>query len=94
MTSRIDQIRASLRALCPDEIQVTDQSHLHAGHPGARDGRGHFHVRIVSDKFTGKSLLSRHRMVYAELGTLMETDIHALGIEALTRDEATAKEKT
>ena len=92
MSSRVDQIRARLQALSPQEIHVTDQSHLHAGHPGARDGRGHFHLRIVSDEFTGKSLLSRHRMVYAELGSLMETDIHALSIEALTQDEAAIKE--
>lgn len=92
MSDRITQIRARLEALRPDQIQITDQSHLHAGHPGARDGRGHFHLRIVTDKFAGHSRLNRHRMVYAELGELMDTDIHALGIEALTPEEANLEE--
>lgn len=92
MSEREHQIRARLQALCPDEIHITDQSHLHAGHPGAQDGRGHFHVRIVTEKFAGQNQLTRHRMIYSELGDLMETDIHALGIEALTPDEANLEE--
>lgn len=70
------------RAFAPTELEVRDDSHRHAGHAGARDGRGHFHVRIVSDAFAGMAPLARHRAVYAALGTLMQTDIHALSIDA------------
>ena len=90
--ARIEAIRRKLgAALEPQAIEVTDDSHMHAGHPGARDGRGHFSVTIVSSEFTGKRPLTRHRLVYDALGTLMQTDIHALAIEALTPDEAGRK---
>ena len=71
----------------PLELEVRDDSAAHAGHAGARDGRGHFAVRIVSLAFDGESRLARHRMVYTALGDLMQTDIHALSITALTPDE-------
>ena len=86
--SRVDRIRAALEdALQPQALDVIDDSHRHAGHEGARDGRGHFTVRIVSDAFAGKLPLARHRAVYAALGNMMETDIHALSIEARTSSE-------
>ena len=71
----------------PAELLIKDQSQLHAGHAGARDGRGHFDVTIVSDAFEGQNRIRRHRMVYDALGDLLETDIHALRIKALTRAE-------
>ena len=71
-----------------DGIAVRDDSHLHIGHAGARDGRGHFSVRVVSPAFDGKAALARHRAVYAALGDLMASDIHALSIDALTPAEA------
>ena len=81
--SRIEQIRTALEAaLSPSLLVVTDDSHKHAGHEGARDGRGHFHVQIVSEAFAGLSPLARHRAIYAALGNMMETDIHALSIQA------------
>lgn len=87
--SRVDRIRAALEdTLQPQALDVIDDSHRHAGHEGARDGRGHFTVRIVSDAFAGKLPLARHRAVYAALGDMMETDIHALSIEARTPSEA------
>ena len=70
----------------PSHLLVKDQSHLHAGHAGAQDGRGHFDVTIVSAAFEGKRPLARHRLIYDALGTLMETDIHALRIQANTPD--------
>ena len=80
---RVAVIESRLRsALQPSELQVIDESHKHAGHAGARDGRGHFAVRIVSVAFAGKPPLARHRLVYAALGELMQTDIHALSIQA------------
>lgn len=75
-------------ALAPSEIEVLDESHLHKGHAGARDGKGHFRVRIVSDKFAGLRPLERHRLVYDAVGDLMQTDIHALAVAAVTEDEA------
>ncbi|GAB3331731.1 BolA family protein [Marilutibacter aestuarii] len=81
--ARLAAIRAALeRALSPLELQVVDDSARHAGHAGARDGRGHFNVDVVSAVFEGMAPLARHRAVYAALGSLMETDIHALSINA------------
>jgi BolA protein len=89
---RIGRIRSRLTAvLQPAELDITDESHLHEGHAGARDGRGHFRVRIISDKFDGLSPLQRHRLVYDAVGDLMETDIHALSIQALTGAELARK---
>ncbi|MDP2325048.1 MAG: BolA family protein [Gammaproteobacteria bacterium] len=70
--------------LDPEVLEITNESHLHAGHAGARDGRGHFHVRIVSARFLGLSRLAQHRLVYDALGDLMVTDIHALRISSET----------
>ncbi|MCC5089150.1 BolA family transcriptional regulator [Xanthomonas campestris] len=87
--SRVDRIRAALQAaLAPVELEVVDDSHRHAGHAGAQDGRGHFNVRVVSSVFAGKAPLARHRAVYAAVGEMMQTDIHALSIEALAPGES------
>lgn len=76
-------IRSALeQAFDPQTLVVTDDSHRHAGHAGAADGRGHFSVRIVSEAFAGQGALARHRAVYAALGSMMDTDIHALAITA------------
>jgi len=89
MSDRVEKIRLAIdAALKPASLEIVDQSHRHAGHAGARDGRGHFDVRIVSDAFKGKLPLARHRLVFAAVGNLMETDIHALSIKALSTDEA------
>ena len=88
--NRIDAIRSCLLELKPVELEIFDDSHQHAGHPGAQEGRGHFRVRIVSDAFRNQSTIKRHRIVYDLLDDLMQTDIHALGIVALTPDEAAA----
>lgn len=74
-------------ALQPSELKVKDQSQLHAGHAGARDGRGHFEVVVCSRSFSGKSRLQRHQMVYHALGEFMESDIHALRIKARAPDD-------
>lgn len=89
VASRAERIVSELRqALHTDQVELIDDSHLHAGHAGARDGRGHFRVRIVSADFAGLRTLQRHQLVYRSLGELMQTDIHALSITALTPDEA------
>ena len=85
---RIEKIRLAIESsLQPSSLEIIDQSHRHAGHAGARDGRGHFDVRVVSELFNGKLPLARHRLVFAAVGNLMETDIHALSIKALSPDE-------
>ena len=88
MSERVETIRRRLTAaLAPIALDIEDESHRHAGHAGARDGRGHFRVRIVSAAFEGQTAIARHRAVYAALGDLMQTDIHALAIEARTPEE-------
>ena len=85
---RTSLIEARLREVfAPVHLLVKDQSHLHAGHEGARDGKGHFDVTLVSDAFNDCSRIKRHRMVYDALSGLMATDIHALRINALTPRE-------
>src|SRR3546814_9060394 len=76
--NRIDRMRAALdAAFTPTFLQIDDDSHLHAGHAGARSGRGHYRVEIVSTRFAGLALLARHSAVYEALGELMTTEIHA-----------------
>lgn len=80
-------IETALRdALQPEGLDVRDDSHLHAGHAGAREGR-HFHVRLVSARFEGLSRVARHRLVYDALHVLIPRGIHALAIDARTPGE-------
>ena len=87
-----DGIRQRLTtALSPSLLDLVDESARHAGHAGARpQGESHFRVSIVSAKFAGKSRVERQRMVFAALGDLMQTEIHALAITALAPGEAPA----
>ena len=92
---RVASIRAVLEAAFqPDELEIVDDSRRHAGHAGARDGRGHFNVRIRSQHFSGKRTVERHRMVYAALGSLLQTDIHALGLIAQSPDDSPSSKAT
>jgi BolA protein len=84
--SATDIERALRDALQPSELAVDDDSHLHAGHAGAREGR-HFSVRITSARFVGLSRVARHRLVYDALHRLIPQGIHALAIQARTPDE-------
>ncbi len=75
-------IEAALQAaLQPIELEVIDDSHLHAGHAGAREG-GHYTVRILSERFEGMGRVARHRLVYDALQGLIRSGIHALAIQA------------
>ena len=86
-----DDIETTLRAaLSPIELEITDYSHLHAGHAGAREGR-HFSVRICSAAFSGVPRVARHRLVYHALRLLMPSGIHALAIEARAPEETKAR---
>ncbi len=82
----MEQIRAGLAVLQPVRIEITDDSHRHAGHAGARSG-GHYRLTVVSPQFVGKSTLQRHRMIYSALHELMQHGIHALNIRAYAPDE-------
>jgi BolA family transcriptional regulator, general stress-responsive regulator len=73
-------------ALAPVSIEVRDDSHLHAGHAGAREGK-HFTVRLVSPAFEGLARVARHRLVYDAARSLIAEGIHALAIEARSPDE-------
>ncbi len=74
-----DLLRQRLEVI---ELNITDDSAKHAGHAGAKDGRGHFALKICATEFSGLSTLQRHRLVYEVLGDMMQTDIHALSINA------------
>ena len=88
----VQQIQDKLtEALTPDRIEVIDNSQAHAGHAGAQSGGGHYHVVIVSNQFEGRSLVQRHQLIYKTLGDMMKTQIHALGIDALTPLESTQR---
>jgi BolA protein len=85
---RVNTIERLLQeSFSPVELLVKDQSHLHAGHAGAKEGKGHFDVTIVSENFDGVNRIGRHRLVYDALGDFMESDIHALRINAFSPAE-------
>jgi BolA protein len=82
------------KALEPSRLELVDQSALHVGHAGSRpEGETHFQLTIVAPAFEGRSRIERQRMVFGALGDLMQTDIHALSITALTPVEAAAMPK-
>jgi len=81
---RIALIRARLAALSPLELDIQDESHLHAGHAGSQGGAGHYRVRIVAADFAGLSPVARHRLVYDRLSDLIPHTIHALALDTQT----------
>lgn len=87
--TRLDRMHRRLtEQLQPTALDIVDDSHLHVGHAGARDGKGHYSVKIVATAFAGLRPMARHQLVYRALADLMQTDIHALSIVALAPDEA------
>ncbi len=86
--TRLDRIRARLmETLSPEQLELGDDSALHAGHAGAAAGGGHFRVRVVSSRFEGLKLVMRHRLVYDSVHDMMHAEIHALAITALAPSE-------
>lgn len=81
------KMRVRLSVLEPVSLVITDESHKHAGHAGARDGGGHYVLNITSAQFVGKNTVARHRMIYSALGEMMKREIHALTLLAHTPDE-------
>jgi len=89
MPTTRDTIEAKLtEALQPSEIEITDESHLHAGHSGWREGgETHFRVRVVSESFAGKGRVDRHRLVNAILAAELAGGVHALAMKTLAPGE-------
>lgn len=83
----VAQLRERLAALEPTLIEIEDESHRHAGHPGAASGGGHYRVRLVSWRFAGLPRLARHRLVYDAVDSLMKREVHALSMTLLTPEE-------
>jgi len=81
-----EEITKRLAFLNSTSFILNDESDLHKGHSG-NDGGSHFNVKIVSDKFSGKSRMERHRIIYEALGDLFPNAIHALSIKAITKEE-------
>ena len=81
-TDRIQLLRERLSALDPVELEIIDESHLHIGHAGSRDGASHYRVKIVSPRFEGLRAVASHRLVYDLVHDLMPHPIHALAIDA------------
>lgn len=79
-------LRERLAPLAPTRFELADDSHLHAGHAGAREG-GHYRLVIVSAAFAGRNTVARHRLVFDLVGDLKAARIHALGIKAYAPDE-------
>jgi len=85
---RRERIEARLgEGLRPTHIEVIDESHLHAGHAGARSGAGHFRALLVSDRFEGLSRVKRQQLVYGLLAEEMGPEIHAFSMRTLTPAE-------
>ena len=88
-----EAIRERLAALEPQALDLVDESEQHRGHAGYREGGGtHWRLSIVSQRFSGRSTVERHRMIYGALGGLMQHPIHALAITARSPEETKGKQ--
>jgi BolA protein len=87
MNATIDLLKQKLAVLEPQQLDVIDESALHAGHSGAAGGGGHYRLIIISSRFNGMNAVARHRAVYQALGDMMREQIHALSITAFTPEE-------
>ena len=84
-------IKQALLCLEPTKCELIDESALHHGHAGAASGGGHFRLTLVSPHFHGIKRIARHRLVYDAVGVLMQTEIHALTINAVAPSEFTSE---
>ena len=83
-----EAIETRLReSLAATHVEVVDESHLHAGHVGAKSGGGHVRAVIVSEKFAGLSRVKAQQLVYGAMGVWMGKEIHALSMQTWTPDE-------
>jgi len=88
-----EEIRKRLSALQPLRLDIIDQSAMHAGHEGSKGGGGHYAMTIVSPMFAGLGTITRHRLVYDAIATLMKHEIHALSLTTLSPEE-TGRDRT
>ncbi len=90
MATLRDWIHETLQAqLAPTRLDVVDESHLHAGHSGWREGgETHFRLDVVAAAFEGKSRVERHRLVNGLLDEAFKRGLHALALRARTPAEA------
>ena len=88
-----ETIRARLETLEPQALELVDESEMHRGHAGYREGGGtHWRLSIVSSRFAGQPTVARHRMIYQALAELMQHPIHALAITARSPEETKGKQ--
>lgn len=85
-------IETKLReAFSPERLFVINESHQHAGHQPSMtgDGETHLRIRILSEKFAGRSRVARHRAITDLLKSEFDAGLHALAIEAAAPGEQT-----
>ncbi len=80
---RIAAVKERLAALEPVYLDVIDESHLHIGHPGAQTGMAHIRIKISSYKLDKLNKVKQHQSIYKSLGSMMQTDLHAVAIEII-----------
>ena len=84
----VKKIKSILTEWGATEVEVSDNSHLHVGHEGAKSGGGHFAVTVIAAQFIGLNRLQCHRLVYQQLNSLFKTGaIHALEVEAISEEQ-------
>lgn len=67
----------------PTALQVVDESHLHAGHSGWKEGgETHFRVEITAPAFAEMSRVARYRAINECLADELAGPVHALAIRA------------
>ncbi len=85
MKPTLAELKLRLQENFPDaQIELADESHLHAGHAGAQGGAGHYRLVIASSRFVGLGTVARHRLVYDAVRDWMPHRVHALSIQAVT----------
>lgn len=96
--ARAQRVRALLeQELAPERLEITDESHRHAGHIGRPRGpeegmtETHFNVTVVSRAFEGMSRVARSRLVQGLLKPEFEKGLHALALSLHTPEESAAR---
>jgi BolA protein len=64
-------------------LKIINESFMHNV---PKDSESHFKLIIVSNDFKNLSQIKRHKLVYANLDTIMN-DVHALSIQPFSEDE-------
>ncbi len=77
----IDILRERLQVLDPVQLDIEDESHLHAGHAGSQGGASHFRATIVAESFSNQPMIAQHRLVYDLLRDLIPYPVHALALK-------------